>query len=840
MNILFPKPIRSRYFRIFFTGLILIILATEIHAQQITIQCRNEPLNKILIQLRDVYGVMLSFDDSELSKYTVTVDRTFNSPGQAIDFLIKDMPLSYEVNNGVYIIFVRKVIPQPRNYSLSGTILDKISLETLPFSTILANNAGMISDAKGYFSLASPIDSIFKLRISYLGYYILDTILPAGSNFRIKLIPSVIALKEIIVEGMLIAKSIQTGSSPGTSKLNHKIAYYLPGNGDNSIYNLLRLQPGIVAAGEQSSDLIVWGSYEGHSQVIFDGFTVYGMKNFNDNIGAVNPFMAKDIKLMKGGYGAEYGERVGAVADITGTDGNRLSPSARLTINNMTLNSMVSVPFRKKSSFMLAYRQTYYDLYDPIRLSSSDAGRGRYSSRADYYVIPDYGFRDMNLKYSGSGNKTNYFISLYGGKDLFSMDFNQETVNRTVTLNYNEKNQQLGGTAYYGFNWKEKNTSNIIVSYSSLQTNNDNLQVTIRRAGNQVTTNVNEQYHADIEEINSRTENKFVLGRHHTLNSGIGLLHYAASIQEGTVQNLNPGEKTTLQLPYFYIQDNISLASKFTIKTGIRANYHVQSNKLFLQPRLAAAYKINNHLMINAATGLYNQFITKNMIIDTLGNARLQWSLCDIESMPELSASHHVFGFSWSGNNFTASVEGYLKYISGITRFIQSGSGLNQYEGDSRTKGIDFFIKREFKNQSLWIAYTVSETKEYFPYFPASEYLPALHDQRHELKFAGLVKIKPFHFSVNYVYGSGFPDPAKLPSEADYSYPYSRLDASLIYQFLARKIHLDAGISVLNILNKENIKYSNLTRIVTDDTTPVSLYSEAVPFTPALFLNVYF
>jgi len=178
-------------------------------------------------------------------------------------------------------------------------------------------------------------------------------------------------MKEIVVIGASIEKSIQTGTSPGTIKLNQKTAYYLPGSGDNEVFNLLRLQPGILAAGEQSSDLIIWGSYEGQSQIVFDGFTLFGMKNFNDNISAVNPFMAKDINILKGGFGAEYGERVGGIAIITGTDGNRLSPSVHLNVNNMTLNGMVSVPFRKKSSLLIAYRQTYYNLYNPDKYSST-------------------------------------------------------------------------------------------------------------------------------------------------------------------------------------------------------------------------------------------------------------------------------------------------------------------------------------------------------------------------------------------------------------------------------------------------------------------------------------
>ena len=185
-------------------------------------------------------------------------------------------------------------------------------------------------------------------------------------------------------------------------------------------------------------------------------------------------------------------------------------------------------------------------------------------------------------------------------------------------------------------------------------------------------------------------------------------------------------------------------------------------------------------------------------------------------------------------------MEGYLKRTGGITRFLETGEGIIRYEGDGKTKGLDFFIKKEFKNQTLWISYTLSKTEEHFPYFLTEEYIPAMHDQRHEIKVAGLAKLKSFHFSANYVYGSGFPDPDQLPDIIDYVHPYSRLDASIIYKFPVRKIHLDAGFSVLNVLNTENIKYSNITRIPTDELNTVSIYAEAVPRTPALFLNIYF
>ena len=840
MNISFPGVSSNLILKKILVSLFFLYLVTVAFSQEVKIKCTDEPLNKILITLRDSYGLMLSFDDKQLSNYKLTVDKKFNSIPQAFDYLFKGLPLGYEVDEGVYVIFTIRVKEKPKKYFVAGRISDRTNIETLPFSSILINNTGLISDAKGNFSFTSTADSIFNMKISYLGYYILDTVVAAGTNYNFKLTPSVIALEEVVVEGSVIARTIHTGSSPGISRLNHKIAYFLPGNGDNSIFNLLRLQPGVLAAGEQSADLIIWGSYEGQSQVIFDGFTLYGMKNFNDNISAVNPFMAKDIKVLKGGYGAEYGERVGGIVDITGIDGNRLSPSAQLCINNMTLNGLASVPFKKKSSLILAYRQTYYDLYDPVELTTSGSGRGRQSGGADYYASPDYRFRDVNLKYSGRGKKSNYYLSLYGGKDNFSYKFDQERQRDNISLDYREQNIQFGAAAFYGLTWKDRNISNLTVSYSSLQTNRDQEKEVERTAGNQIFYSYDEQYEASINEVNGRVDNKFTLTERNTAEAGMGFLYYYIALQEGSFQDTVSDINDYLQLPYLYLQDKITLFKKLTLRPGIRTDFHMISKKAYIQPRFSVMYRINDKFRMNSALGMYNQFIAKNMIMDESGNHKLVWALCDNDEVSVLNSHSYTLGFSFNKNNYTVSLEGYLKRTGGITRYLETNEGIIRYEGDGKTKGMDFFVKKEFKNQTLWISYTLSKTEEHFPYFPTEEYIPAMHDQRHEIKLAGLAKLKSFHFSVNFVYGSGFPDSDQLPAVIDYTQPYSRLDASIIYKLPTRKIHLDAGISVLNVLNQENIKYSNVTWIPTDEISTVSIYAEAVPLTPTLFLNVYF
>ena len=278
----------------------------QVNAQEIVIEAHNTPLNRVLIQLAEEYHTQLSFDDKFLSNYSVSVQETFDSPEDAITYLLRGLPLGYQKNGEVYVIFREPIPPEIKSYPLSGRIVDFQSGEALPYSHVLIDHQGVVTDFSGRFSFVSTTDSVFGISISYLGYFVHDTLLHSGSHHVIGLTPSIIGLREVVIKGSTIERSGQVGEEPGVIRLNHKIAYRLPGNGDNSVFNFLRLQPGILAAGEQSSEMIIWGSYPGHSQVLFDGFTIFGLKNFNDNISSVNPYMAKDIRVLKAGYSVEF------------------------------------------------------------------------------------------------------------------------------------------------------------------------------------------------------------------------------------------------------------------------------------------------------------------------------------------------------------------------------------------------------------------------------------------------------------------------------------------------------------------------------------------------------
>ncbi|MCF6170590.1 MAG: carboxypeptidase-like regulatory domain-containing protein [Bacteroidales bacterium] len=827
--------------------LTILLTATVSFAQKVTVDAVNMPANEILTKLHNTYHIPLSFDDRKLSRYKVTLQSDFQSPAVAIGKLLEGLPFSLEIQDDVFVIYPIRKTKKTKLFTLSGKVLEKGSGEPLPYSHVIINGKGMVSDRNGSFAFSSSVDSIFKLRVSHLGYYILDTVFLPKQSLQIMLSPSSIGLSEIVIKDQRIETGTQIGIQAGVEKLNHKIANFLPGYGDNSIFNLLRLQPGILASGEQTNELIIWGSYEGHSKVTFDGFTVYGLRNFNDNISTFNPLMAKNIEVMKGGYDARWGERVGGVVNISGKNGNMEKPSFTLVANNMTLNGLVEFPLFKNGALVIAFRHTYYNLYNPEDMNfwireNDDTDS---ATRVDYTLVPDYRFRDFNVKYSAKIKDSDlFYISLYGGSDKFSYSIDEPIQNVILDKKTREENTQLGTSVFYGKTWNKGNTSNLNVSYSGLGSSfSDDL--TVRFPNPKYNNNLkNLESNNLIREYTVELDNRLSLNQTHTLEGGIGFKFNEVILKEDTFNISQVDIRSRAQRINLFLQDVMAIGKKLTLKAGFRYTYAFNLRKAYPEPRLSLSVKGGEYWKFNLAWGLYNQFIAKSAITDNLGNYRYLWVIANNEDIPVLQASHFVIGTSFHRNRFTLSLESYFKHTTGLTRFInfpdKEVREISQGEGYSI--GLDLLLKKDFKKHSAWISYSLSKTIErfdYFLYFDYDGYIRAPQDQVHELKLALLLNFDPFFLSTNYVYGSGFPPGYVTPeTKSPAELTYSRLDISFIYKFLDRKWKGEAGLSILNLLNTQNIKYSNFERIPAYLTNTINIYAEAIPFTPTLYVKI--
>jgi len=552
--------------------------------------------------------------------------------------------------------------------------------------------------------------------------------------------------------------------------------------------------------------------------------------------------------VLKGGYDAGHGGRVGGIVNISGKTANMVKPSFSLNINNVTMNGMAEVPLWKNSSILVSFRQTYFNLYKgkdvlPANNQNVIIPVNVSSSAIDYTVLPDYNYQDINVKYTARNNHGElFYISYLGSQDRF-----RYLINPYVGLNGlfkidAENNYQYGASAFYGRTWKGGNITNFTTSWSSLETDLSNIQ-SIERTNNVFQQLNNDQIYNKIGEYSQRVDNFIKLSQSHMLETGIGFDQDEVALQIDSFGYNQTNLKSHLQRINAYLQDHITLPGDIEIKYGIRSDAPVTLQKVYIQPRLSASIRLTGSTRLNAAWGIYNQFISKSSVIDNQGNYRYIWATCDNKQIPVLKAIHWVVGSSYTHNDLTLSLEAYYKSTDGLTRYINRDLNYNNliYNGKGRSYGIDFYIRKDFSGHSVWISYTLSRTEESFLYFPRNEYLPAPQDQRHEVKTAALFNVKPFNFSAIYIFGSGFPLTSGSILNPNYNYQvYNRVDIAANYRFDVGKIACEAGLSILNLFNAKNIWYSNFERVPVNQSTTLNIYSQAVPFSPRISLRLYY
>lgn len=704
------------------------------------------------------------------------------------------------------------------------------------------NNSRFVTDQNGNFSYQSK-DSIIQMKMNYMGYRFLDTVLTAGLQQTIVMQPSVVNLKEVVITYKKpIADSIDLdieqndisdiSNTTGLIKLNHEVATLLPGNNSNTIFNLLRLQPGVLAAGEQTDDYLIWGSQKGQTQIVFDGITMFNIGSYNDNVGAINPLVVKDIEVLKAGYNVHVGDRVGGVVNITGKTGNANRLTGNVQMNQLISSANINIPIADKYALQAATRFSYYDFFPAASIESN--GDRKFSS-----FDTESAFKDYNLKFSGKEkNGDEYYISTLRNKDEQESMIEDVNGRETITRNRNETSEQNGMAAFYGKTWKKHGVTNSTLAYSSLNTNTsttfDGGQPQPQRPPNGPRPAPGL---SDSETINSISE--LSLKTNHTLpvisgnqvQLGVGVIKNESSLLTENRQDYKE-ESTRIST---YIKDDISVTNKLSIEPGLRVDYLLPITKSYLQPRLKAGYNFNKHVTLNIATGLYNQFIVENLVRGPEGNNFYQWEIANDSSTKVLKALHHVAGISTKYKGYQFKIESFYKQTSDLTRLINDReNGQTILSGEAKSYGVDFYLEKKVKRHNFWASYTYSISEEQFD--ETIGYRPSAQDQRHEIKGAALLNFNPIYVSTNYVFGSGLPTIEPGRPLSDILTPYNRWDIAISYKVKKDNTKIETGISIVNVLNTENIRYNDFL----NRTDGKTLYSKAMPFTPSFFLNIGF
>lgn len=275
----------------------------------------------------------------------------------------------------------------------------------------------------------------------------------------------------------------------------------------------------------------------------------------------------------------------------------------------------------------------------------------------------------------------------------------------------------------------------------------------------------------------------------------------------------------------------ISGDQKFRARGGGRFQYIENPGtftKFIAEPRLNINYTLANHFRFEVLGEFKNQ--TTNQVIDLeqnfLGIEKRRWLLSDDSILPVTQSKQASMGLTYDEDNWYASVEGFIKNVKGVSTSTQGFQNQNQFNGEIGkydVRGLEFIINHKGNYLSTWASYTHNINNYTFGSITPSRF-PNNLDIRHALAFASTFTYEKLKLGIGITYRTGRPitkpqdgsnaiNTRVFPHEINYQEPnssrlpdYLRADASAIYEFeVGPNLNASAGISLLNLLNKDNV-----------------------------------
>ncbi|WP_436516286.1 TonB-dependent receptor [Ekhidna sp. To15] len=778
----------------------------------------------MLLDFQNRYSVQFSYVDEVIEGKLVDYDTTL-SLAEGIHKLEMDSRLRFEKIEDSYYV-VRTYIPNDL-ISLCGYITDYNSNKLLGVSVSYGPTEGVISDEDGLFKLDSiPFDSWLTLR--YLGYAtkrLKVSRLPFNSYVDLRMTESIEELDEIVVTNYLA-----TGISKNKNQIQidpHKLKA-LSGLAEPDILQSIQQVPGVNSPFETAAGIHVRGGLPDQNLVLWNGIKTYSQGHFFGMISAFNPYIAEDVKFIKHGTPARYGDRISAVIDISSNDKVMDSFSGGIGTNLLFADGFVNVPLVKdKFSLQVSGRRSFTDVIQtPTYQQMSDRvfqnTKIGEALSDDQQSENDFYFSDLAINSVWEINKDNRLIfnGLYNSNQL-----NFSSTNQAINQTFND--QLLHENEGFNLQWKSRpNTkwmfdasssfSRYILRYDFIETVPDTITQSSKK--NFVQEGTHQLNTAYI--LNSKSE---LRGGYHLTNTRI---RYAYETQSPTYQivlDSDDSEVTTHAGYLDYLYDN----GKLHIEPGVRFSYYHQLNDHYVEPRLYVQYRLSQHVTTSLSGEYRTQIASqiKESVVSDLSLENKVWAIASSERFPVLTSYQLTVGSDYEKNGWFAETELYYKRLDGVSTLIFGYlNGIeNEFRvGESSIHGADILVKKIVPQFETWLSYSYLKTDNSFQGINNNESFPGSWSIEHTIRWSNIIHLNDWELSLGWLWHSG-KSYTEVSQSADISGSvrimydainanslpdYHRMDFSAMREFHSNKhsnIRYRVGISVLNLYNKRNL-----------------------------------
>ncbi|MCK9452985.1 MAG: TonB-dependent receptor [Bacteroidales bacterium] len=650
--------------------------------------------------------------------------------------------------------------------NLNGYISDATTGEMLIGATVYITelSAGAATNVYGYYSIRLDAGN-YQLTYSYIGYESrkFQLSLKSDTTLNIKLIPQGLNLNEVVITGESFTEQISRAQM-GVAQLDIKNIRQIPAfMGEVDIIKALQLLPGVQATSEGGSGFSVRGGSPDQNLILLDEALVYNPSHLMGFFSVFNNDAVKGVELFKGDIPAEYGGRLSSVVDVRMNEGNSQRLSGQGGIGTISSRLKLEGPIQKdKSSFMLAGRRTYADLF--------------------LAISPDEKIRDNKLYFYDFNGKANYtfndrnriFITGYFGKDVFKNEnFALGWGNQTFTLRWNHL-------------FSSKIFSNFSLIYSRF---NYELGVPEGQANAF-------NWSSQMKDYSLKSDFTWFASASNTLKFGFQSTFHsfnpgtAEGIGDETAFNKIEVAKSFALESGLYVSNEQKIGSRLTLKYGLRLslfnnigkgtiyefdnNYHkvdsvvypsgeVFQNFMNLEPRFSMAYKLDEFSSVKAAYTRNVQYVhlAQN---STAGTPLDIWFPSSPNVKPQLGDQFSLGYFRYfPKEKLETSVEGFYKLNHNAIDFKDHAELLlnEVLEGELRfgeawSYGLEFLVRLNEGRLNGWVSYTWSRTFRKIPEINNGNPYPASYDKPHDISLVANYQLsKRISLGANWVYATG-------------------------------------------------------------------------------------
>lgn len=185
-------------------GILLLGVATSGWSQKVSLDFKNEKVEKVLASIKNQTGMALVFSDQVVDvNRLVSVQVANTSLEEALGKVLAGMEVTYEIkNNKIYLVEKKAVqTPSTKKKKVTGVVTDSTGEPVIGANIVEKGNEmnGVITDLDGKFML--EVNTNAALTVSYIGYLVQEIPAKGKDSFRIVLKEDTQTLEEVVVVG---------------------------------------------------------------------------------------------------------------------------------------------------------------------------------------------------------------------------------------------------------------------------------------------------------------------------------------------------------------------------------------------------------------------------------------------------------------------------------------------------------------------------------------------------------------------------------------------------------------------------------------------------------------